>query len=736
MHPDSSFPAAPPVSADPLVVSSSEVIKAVYSFPAGSAAGPDGLRSQHLKDLVTYARSEGSDDLIASLTNFVNYIIAGNVPRNARLFFFGASLTGLSKKDGGIRPIAVGCTLRRLAAKCLCASVFDEMGSILYPMQLGFGTSIGAEAAVHAARSYLANMKDDQLLLKLDFTNAFNSVRRDKILHSVREKAPALLPLAYSAYRFPSLLFFGKHTIPSAEGVQQGDPLGPLLFCLAIHDIIVKMKSEFTVFYLDDGTLGGSLEDVKSDLSYLERAASSINLFLNHNKSEVICVEDSTKTDMLSCYPSLRPTEPTHATLLGSPIGGMESITDVWESKIEQLKILGSRLEQLQAHDALCLLRNAFALPKVLYVLRTAPSFLSPLLDTFDDVQKSLLEAICNIHLSDKCWLQASIPINAGGIGIRSVSRLAPSAFLASAAGTSSITSALLPPRFSCVVCPHTEKALSMWKRFSGSADPPSGRCAVIQKEWDKQVVAHTFSCLLSNADPTSKARLQAAHQKESGAWISAPPISALGLRMDNDCIRVAVGLRLGSSLCLPHLCPHCGSNVDESGIHALSCRKSKGRLPRHSSLNDIIKRALVAVSVPCTLESRGLCRSDGRWPDGISIIPWSRGRCLAWDATCHDTYAPSNIQLACSGPGLVADRAASAKRRLYEDICTTHDFTPIAIESAGSFGKDALSFFHELARRTRAQSKDPLSYLKICQRISVCMQRFNTYSILACCSI
>ena len=47
---------------------------------------------------------------------------------------------------------------------------------------------------------------------------------------------------------------------------------------------------------------------------------------------------------------------------------------------------------------------------------------------------------------------------------------------------------------------------------------------------------------------------------------------------------------------------------------------------------------------------------------------------------------------------------------RLYEDIYTTRDFAPIAIESAASFGKDALSFFHELARRTRAQSKDPLS--------------------------
>ena len=120
-------------------------------------------------------------------------------------------------------------------------------------MQMGFGTSMGAEVQSTQPGPYMANMKDDQLLLKLDFTNAFNSVRRDKILHSVREKAPALLPLAYSAYHFPSLqLFFGKHTIPSAEGVQKGDPLSPLLliFCLAIHDIIVKMKSEFTVFIL------------------------------------------------------------------------------------------------------------------------------------------------------------------------------------------------------------------------------------------------------------------------------------------------------------------------------------------------------------------------------------------------------------------------------------------------------------------------------------------------------
>jgi len=74
-----------------------------------------------------------------------------------------------------IRPIAVGCILRRLAAKCLCTSVFHEMGSLLFPHQLGFGTALGVEAAVHATRAFLSNL-DGHLIIKLDFRNAFNSI--------------------------------------------------------------------------------------------------------------------------------------------------------------------------------------------------------------------------------------------------------------------------------------------------------------------------------------------------------------------------------------------------------------------------------------------------------------------------------------------------------------------------------------------------------------------------------
>ena len=51
-------------------------------------------------------------------------------------------------------------------------------------------------------------------------------------------------------------------TLLSAEGVQQGDPLGPFLFCLAIQPLVLKLRSEFKVFYLDDGTIGGKAEDI------------------------------------------------------------------------------------------------------------------------------------------------------------------------------------------------------------------------------------------------------------------------------------------------------------------------------------------------------------------------------------------------------------------------------------------------------------------------------------------
>ena len=74
---------------------------------------------------------------------------------------------------------------------------------------------------------------------------------------------------------------------------------GPLLFCLTIQQIVSKLQSELVLFYLDNGTIAASLQDVLADLRLIELEASKLGLELNHSKSELICDQPSVQESML-----------------------------------------------------------------------------------------------------------------------------------------------------------------------------------------------------------------------------------------------------------------------------------------------------------------------------------------------------------------------------------------------------------------------------------------------------
>ena len=74
--------------------------------------------------------------------------------------------------------------------------------------------------------------------------------------------------------------------------------------------------------------------------------------------------------------------------------------------------------------------------------------------------------------------------------------------------------------------------------------------------------------------------------------------MSAQGLRMDDEVIQVAMGLRLGATLCQLHKYHQCGAHVDHLATHGLSCRKSQGCHSRHAAINYLIKRSVATVKI------------------------------------------------------------------------------------------------------------------------------------------
>jgi hypothetical protein len=459
--------------------------------------------------------------------------------------------------------------------------------------------------------------------------------------------------------------------------------------------------------------------------------AADVGLVLNRQKCEVIVTDDTLPLPQV--FSEFTSVKSDRGELLGAALFVGTRLDEILDVKVGDLKRAAGRLHLLHSHDALLILKNALSAPKVLYLLRCSPCFGNIRLRDFDTIMRAALSTITNCNLDDAAWDQASLPVKEGGLGIRSVAALAPSAFLASAASTRLLQASLLPVSFQ-VSDTEVGNALSFWSSRGHPNTIPTGLDEGFQSSWDGPWIAHTREQLSSllRADPYSKARFSAASDKLSGAWLNACPITACGLRLDDNAIRIAVGIRLGINLCTPHVCP-CGQLVDARGTHGLACRKNVARQTRHALLNDLVHRALIKAGIPSNKEPSGLLRDDGKRPDGCTLIPWRNGKCLAWDVTAPDTLAASHLTSTSTMVGAAAESAARKKVAKYANLSRTHHFIPIAIESLGPCNADGFAFLMEVGRRISLLSGDPRETTFLLQRVSVINQRCNAAAIAGC---
>ena len=64
--------------------------------------------------------------------------------------------------------------------------------------------------------------------------------------------------------------------------------MGPLYFCLAMDELLASMKSEVTIGYPDNFSMGDEVDTVAKDLVQLEIKAQELGLTLNRAKCDAM----------------------------------------------------------------------------------------------------------------------------------------------------------------------------------------------------------------------------------------------------------------------------------------------------------------------------------------------------------------------------------------------------------------------------------------------------------------
>jgi hypothetical protein len=410
--------------------------------------------------------------------------------------------------------------------------------------------------------------------------------------------------------------------------------------------------------------------------------------------------------------------------LLGAPLFKGHALDEAWSNSCRDLQRASSRLELVGAQDGLTLLKASFSAPRTLHLLRCSPSSDHPGLSEFDSILRTTLTKLANADLNDLQWKQASLPIKEGGLGLRLVSSLASPAYLASAHATRVSQESLLCNVSSLEEDPYLASVLAAWTSSFGCVPPLPA--AHLQKAWDAPAIASVKESISSGlTNPREKASFLAASSPHSGAWLNALPLANCGLRIDNEAVRVGVALRLGLQLCAPHDC-RCGAPVDAWGDHAFSCKSAPGRIMRHHAVNDVISKAIASTRTPICKEPHGLVPGSSLRPDGSTLIPWKRGKYLAWDATISSTLAASYVDASSTQSGFASTSAAARKTLKYQGLSPQYIFQPVSLETLGSACPSTSAFLAEVGHKISAVSGDPKETAFLRQRLSLCIQRFN----------
>ena len=672
---------------------------------------------------------------------------AGLLSKEIAPFFCGGRLHALRKNDvGAIRPIAVGEVFRRLVAKCLAFKLSPQAQTFLEPHQLGVKTRGGCEATIHATQSILSDQNihpNDKFLLQVDFTNAFNTLNREHFISEIRKRLPGLSAFVEWCYGDHSILWFGKDTIISATGPQQGDPLGILIFGIGLHPLIERIKSEVPslamhAWYLDDGLFIGRLLEIASAFRIVREMAPSLGLMVNLKKSTYWRDPQIRGYEIRESFLGIPENNDDGVVVLGSPVGSIPFTQSSILSKVHDIYSILSKLGTLEDPQVeLALLRSCFGIAKFGYVLRTCdPATNGDVFASFDDAQCRALSTITgsSISTSDPRWILASLPVSLGGVGLRSAALHGPAAFVSSDVQCRPIVNKLISPS---VQRRDVSRALSLLSNASAHATTPLPgpiNSDTTQRLLSRRVDEARLHVLQGvDTDDRFKLIFPSVCLPGTGDFLNVVPSPALKLHIHPTEFVMALKYRLGLPVFPEESdCLHCGRISDIYGDHAISaCHTSGGIIRRHDLLRDAIFDTAYAALLRPQKEERNLLDDSSR-PGDITIRGWARSRGkekTAFDVTVVSPLRQDVRSHSMLDPGLVLRKSREAKFKKYEGKLPPEvALIPLVVTSFGAWEDDARANLKEMvAHQGRNSSIGSVSLRKqFFQRLSVCLQREN----------